>query len=297
MDVELYKRNFFYGMDAKNDVIDYIILREADKMLEIDMNTINTSLYKVEYTIEKIKELVIQLYRFVQLNEPTKKQTYFYNEINAESTEIEQLVEKRIENLYNRYIITKGEKNYERSAIYITGGDEYHKYPGKEYYKKMQDNIWLQNIVQILEELKTLEIENKEQYYALFLDTKYNRSKNAIEQLKQEQEYLKSKKSNEKKTTDRIEEIETILQVLPQQIENILRIFSKYMASIKISKQDISQQLIEKLPGEYIKQNFSDYKTISSLKKEATNDKYRARVNKKIQEIENKIQDMENVKE
>lgn len=297
MDVELledFKRNFFYGMDAKNDIIDYIILNEADKMVNVEMDTIDTDLFKVEYTLEKIKEKIVQLYRFVHLNEPVAKQTYFYNNVDKERQKIEELVQHRIKELKSLDVLAGGVKGWEQSAIYITGGDKWHKYPGRDYYNNLKGNSWIQTISSILEKLKQLEEANKEQYYALFLDTKYNRIKNAQWQLKQEQEYLETRKmQGHLEGEDRLKEVTSIRQELPKQEEEIRAIFSKFMSSVKVSKQDIPEQIKNNLSQEmqkYVSQNFSDYDTISPLKQEATNEAYKERLNKKIQELEIKIE-------
>lgn len=298
MDVERLNSNikkyFFYGMDNKDTVIEYIILKEADHMLKQDMSKINTELYKVEYTIQQIKRKIVQLYRFVYMNEPAQKQTYFYHKINENSIEIEQLVQAKIKDLDRRSIITGGLKNSKDSAIYITGGDPYHRqYPGRDYYNNLKENPnnkWIQeDVVPLLEQLCEIETQNKEQYYALYLDTKYNRVINAQEQLRAEQEYLESiQQSNQQ---ERIEEVKKIRAALPNQKEEIKKVFSQFMNSVKLPKQDILAIVGQKGTKEMyedIEQNSSDYYTISTLKQEAEDEIYQNRLNKKVEELKSK---------
>ena len=305
MDVELFnekfRKNFFYGMDNKSDVIDYIILEKADSMVEADMSKIDTKLYRVEYTLQQIKKLLVQLYRFIYINEPTENQTYFYNKINENSEEVEELLQERISDLKKKYIIVGCIKNWEKSAIYITGGDGHNQYPGRAYYNNLSGSptgIWIrEEIIPILEQLCTLELENKEQYYALFLDTKYNRTINAQEQLRNEQIYLESKKNdiseqaNLENIERRLQEIYIIQRALPMQIKEIQAVFSKFMNSIKISKQDVLEGLEVNLSGEvreYVDDKCSNYQTISTLKQDATDNFYKSRVNKIIEVLKNK---------
>lgn len=295
MDVELWKKNFFYGMDAKSEVIEYIILKKAKEMEKVDMSKIDTNLYKVEYTLQQISRLVVQLYRFVYMNEPKEKQTYFYQKITEDSIEIEQLVQDKITELKNKDIIVGAIKNFPMTAIWITGGPNHSMYPGKEYYNQFMQSEkgqWIKNeIIPILEQLCTLETENKEQYYALFLDVKYNRAINAQEQLKSEQEYLENLQEQEESKI-RIEQIQKIRAALPKQIKEIRNVFTRFMNAVKLPKQDIIAGLGNNLSDEMhqqIEQNFSNYETISPLKQEAIDSKYQERLNKKIQEIKSKI--------
>lgn len=298
MDVELwkenFKKNFFYGMDAKDEIIEYIILKKADEISEVDMKTVDTKLYKVEYTIEQIKKIIVQIARFVGMNEPSEKQNYFYQKIGMNDIEIEQQIEEKIEELKRKDIIAGVIKNYPSSALYITGGQYHKKYPGKEYYNSVMQkpvSIWMEReVMPILETLCTLEQENKAQYYALFLDTKYNRAIHAQQQLKEEQEYLESL-PQDSNTQKRIEEIKRIRAVLPKQIEEIKKVFSQFMNAVKLPKQDILAGMGQEQTAEmqkYIKQNFSDYQTISTLKQEATDETYQKRLQKKIQELKDK---------
>lgn len=288
------KRYFFYGMNNKDTVIEYIILQEADRMLKQDMSKIDTDLYKVEYTIQQIKRKIIQLYRFIYMNEPTQEQSYFYHKINENSVEIEQLIQAKMKDLEHRSIITGGLENCEGSAIYITGGDYYHRqYPGRDYYNNLKDNPnnkWIQeDVVPTLEQLHNLETQNKEQYYALYLDTKYNRVINAQEQLKEEQEYLES--LSQPARQQRIEELRQIRSALPNQKEEIKKVFNQFMNSIKLPKQDILAIIGKdgtKEMYEEIEQNSSNYYTISTLKQEAVDETYQKRLNKKVEELKSK---------
>lgn len=298
MDVELwnknFKKNFFYGMDAKDEIIEYIILKKADEINQIDMETVNTKLYRVEYTIEQIKKIVVQIARFVGMNEPSEKQNYFYQRIDTNNVEIEQLIEGKIEELKKKGVIAGAIKNYPASALYITGGEHHEKYPGKEYYKKLMQkptSSWMEReVMPLVETLCTLEQENKAQYYALFLDTKYNRAVHAQQQLKEEQEYLESL-PQEINTQKRMEEIVKIRAALPKQVEEIKKVFTQFMNSIKLPKQDILAEMGEEVTAEmqkYIEQNFSDYDTISTLKQEAVDDTYQKRLQEKVEELKNK---------
>lgn len=290
MDVELFKKKFekyfFYGMDGKSDVINYIILKEIKKMLNKEKP------YSRENTIEEIKLLVKQLYRFVYLNEPRLKPIYTYR-AEEDDDEIYQLIEQHIEELKTKAIITGGIENCDNSLnskFYITGGRNHEQYPGKTFYRDLKQNIWIvQDVVPILRELCRLEQENKEQYYALFLDTKYNRTKNAINQLVREQEYIKGiDNAQNVQNLKRLEEIEQILNSLPNQLQEIKAVFAKFMNRVKIPKQDILGELQDDIPDEvreYIERNCSNYYTISSLKQEAQNFTYKSNLNRKLQEV------------
>lgn len=299
MDVERLNNNlkkyFFYGMDNKDAVIEYIILKEVDNMLNQDMSKIDTKLYKVEYTLQQIKKKIVQLYRFVNMNEPNQKQTFFYHKINQDSIEIEQLVQEKLRKLTSRNIIVGGIRNCQSSAFYITGGDFYHRqYPGRDYYnqlKEASDNKWIrEDVVPVLEELCNLETENKEQYYALYLDTKYNRVINAQEQLKSEQEYIESL-SQHNHLQERIEELIKIRAALPNQKEEIEKVFNQFMNSVKLPKQDILEKMGQGKTEDiyqYIEQNFSDYYTISTLKQQAADATYQNRLDKKVEELKSR---------
>lgn len=334
MDVELakenFRKNFFYGMDAKDEVIEYLILQKAIEMEKVDMTKLDTNLYKVEYTLQQINKLVVQLYRFVHLNDPKEKQTYFYNKITPDSAEIEQVVQSKITDLKNKKLISGAIKNLPGSAIYING--RWSGNSGYEYYdniKQTHKGQWIANeIIPTLEELCILEAKNKQQYYALFLDTKYNRAIHAQEQLKSEQEYLESLPTQEEiqakiqqiitrrtflpgpehgplkkeqddlqslpspeKRQERIQQIEKIQAALPNQIKQIRNIFTRFMQAVKLPKQDIIAGLGEIPTNEMqqqIEKNSSDYDTISTLKQEATDANYQKRLQQKIQQIKEK---------
>lgn len=188
---DTFEQYFFHGMDNKEQVVKWIIMKTAERLegtyKELDTDTGKT---RYEKDKEEMLELIVQLERFTTKHDKPEHDAplhreYFYDDINVESEQIEEIFEKTAIEIKKRAAISFV-KYRPVSGIFFntyTYSEEikgqFHKYSGREYLWKLRndsDSKWGEEVYDILLYLQELERESKQEYYSLFLDTKYGRA-------------------------------------------------------------------------------------------------------------------------
>lgn len=182
-----FQQYFFHGMNNKDQVVKWIIMKTAEKLKdthkELDSDTGKT---RYEQDKEEMLKLIVQLERFTSKHDKPEHDTpkhreYFYDDINIESEQINEIFE-RMEVEIEKCSALSFVKYRPVSGIFFntyTYSEQWHKYSGEEYLWKLRndsDSKWGEEVYDILFYLDELERENKQEYYSLFLDTKYARA-------------------------------------------------------------------------------------------------------------------------
>lgn len=130
--------------------------------------------------IERAAKLLVQFRRFISLNDTPFNKKYVFNfndEIEPAKEEIKQQLK----------LIRKDYNNKKSNIFYI----DYAPMSGIFYNgKKPSQDIWVQEVLQILKYLQDLEKNNIFQYYSTFIDVKYARAIHRIQtgQIKNDEE-------------------------------------------------------------------------------------------------------------
>ncbi len=209
-----FEKYFFHGMENKEQVVKWIIMKTAERLQgthkELDSDTGKT---RYEQDKEEMLKLIVQLERFTTKHDKPKHnkpkhdaslnreyfyedtvhpvpcpiaslpshEEYFYDDITIESEQIKEMFE-RIAMEIEKYGALSFVKYRPVSGIFFNT-QSYPKniamYSAREYLgwlKYSENTNWGEAVYEILLYLEELERENKQEYYTLFLDTKYGRA-------------------------------------------------------------------------------------------------------------------------
>lgn len=192
INIENFMKYFFFGLENKQEIIKLIILYVAknvtheQKLLYDDRNEPIT-FYELEKNM--IKDLIVQLERFTTLHD-IPNTNYFYDSIQIDSREIEDLYNSNLNELKEQWAIVPC--TYRPcSALYFTDrvskevvverdGKEvtyyFEHYTGEERLQMIHP--FAKEVYPMLKYLQDLEKKSKIEYYSLFLDCKYARAIN-----------------------------------------------------------------------------------------------------------------------
>lgn len=189
---DTFETYFFHGMENKEQVVKWIIMKTAERLQgthkELDTDTGKT---RYEKDKEEMLELIVQLERFTTKHDKPEHDAplhreYFYDDINVESEEVNEMFEKSAKEI-EAHAALSFVKYRPVSGIFFNT----QRYPdnvamcsAREYLgglKYSENTDWGEAVYEILLYLEELERENKQEYYSLFLDTKYARAIDRIE--------------------------------------------------------------------------------------------------------------------
>lgn len=186
-----FEQYFFHGMENKEQVVKWIIMKTAERLQgthkELDSDTGKT---RYEQDKEEMLELIVQLERFTSLHDDHEHRQYFYDGINMKSEEVNEMFEKSAKEIEKKAALSFVKYRPVSGILFNTYTysreikEQYHMYSGGEYLLELRNNpntAWGKEVYDILCYLKELESENKQEYYSLFLDSKYARAIDRIE--------------------------------------------------------------------------------------------------------------------
>ncbi len=192
-----FEQYFFHGMYNKDQVTKWIIMKTAERLegthKELDSDTGKT---RYEQDKEEMMKLIVQLERFTTKHDQPqhdapKHREYFYDDITVESEQINEIFEKNAVEIEKRAALSFVKYRPVSGIFFNTYTyvgeikEQYHMYSGKEYLERLRldpNTAWGQEVYDILCYLNELERENEQEYYSLFLDTKYARAIDRIQQ-------------------------------------------------------------------------------------------------------------------
>lgn len=182
-----FEQYFFHGMNNKDQVVKWIIMKTAERLQgthkELDSDTGKT---RYEKDKEEMLGLIVQLERFTakhdkpEYDAPNHRE-YFYDDINTESEQINEIFERNAIDI-EKHAALSFVKYRPVSGIFFNTQEypaDIPMYSGEGYIWKLRNNPesdWGETVYDILLYLEELERENKQEYYSLFLDTKYARA-------------------------------------------------------------------------------------------------------------------------
>lgn len=190
INIEKFMKYFFFGLENKQEIVKLIILDIAknvtheQKSLYDDRNEPIT-FYELEKNM--VKNLIVQLERFTTLHD-ISNDNYFYDSIQIDSEEIEDLYNTNLNELKNQWAVVPC--TYRPcSALYFTDrvskentiekdGKKttyyFERYTGEERLQMIHP--FAKEVYTVLKYLQELEQKSKIEYYSLFLDCKYARA-------------------------------------------------------------------------------------------------------------------------
>lgn len=263
-----FETYFFYGLENKDEIVKRIIVNGVKDLVgthnELDIENQKTGYEKDR---EVLLRLIVQLERFTSLHEDLENRKYFYDEIDVNSIQVQQMFNRNIEKIENTWAISIV-KYRPVSGIYFNTHrysdevrEKYGKYTGQQLLEELnRKNAWAGEVYEILCYLQELEQKNKLEYYSLFLDSKYAR---AIDR-------------NRKGITD------------DREIHEIKNVYRKFLKDIQVSGVDIKLEITSQMSEEmkqYIDEHYPEYDTITTLKSDAVNDNYRKRVKQEVEKV------------
>lgn len=302
LNIEQFKRFFFYGLDNESDLIKRIILEEIDSATKEGTLCLNSeNVLEHDPMEERIKRTILQLVRFVKLNDEDNKDNFFYQKVGIDHQLVEKYYEHNMVYLEMHGILERVIfSNF--SAIYVhtlklnwpeyTKTEELIQYTKQEMYDLLcgknidsqwrkensswykeelwhRDDSWLNDLYPLVAYLKELEETDKIAYYSLFLDTKYARAMHRRE-IGMTQE--------------------------DRQIDKIKAVYRLFLKAKQVDCTDIQASFGEKITPEikeYIQKHYPEYETITSLKADALEGKkgeeYRKRVQEEVKKIQEKM--------
>lgn len=121
--------------------------------------------------VEKAARLLVQFKRFINYNDDPYNEKYVFH-FNDEIIPAKEEIKQQLKEIRKEYNSKKG------GTFYI----DYAPFSGIFYIKeKPVQELWVQEVIQILECLQDLEKNNIFQYYSTFLDVKYARAIHRIQ--------------------------------------------------------------------------------------------------------------------
>lgn len=189
---DMFETYFFHGMKNKEQVVKWIIMKTAERLQgthkELDTDT---GKMRYEQDKEEMLELIVQLERFTTKHDKPEHDApmhreYFYDDINIESKEVNEMFEKSAKEI-EKHAALSFVKYRPISGIFFNTQkypENTEMYSGEEYLNILKHSAstdWGEAVYEILLYLEELERENKQEYYSLFLDTKYARAIDRIE--------------------------------------------------------------------------------------------------------------------
>ncbi|MBO5478147.1 MAG: hypothetical protein J6A04_00195 [Clostridia bacterium] len=265
---EWFEKYFFYGLENKDEVLKWIIAG-GTKMLADTHRKMGFETRKDGYELDKqsILELIVQLERFTSLHDDPKHRKYFYDSINIDSISVNKMFNQKISETEKNGAISCVKYEDFSGIFFTTHGysdevqEKYHLYSGEQYLNQLnQKSAWAGEVFNVLCYLNELEKENRFEYYSLFLDSKYAR---AIDR-------------NKKGITD------------DREIHEIRNVYRKFLRARQISGIDIKLAIkgpMSKEMKEYIEEHYPEYDTITTLKTDAINDRYKHRLETEVNQI------------
>ena len=233
-----FEKYFFYGLENKNEVVKWIIVNGAKKLVgkhkELDKDTQKTNYEKDR---ETILELIVQLERFTSLHDDPKHRQYFYHNLTIHSEQVYQIfnknaieIEKTKAVCFVTYRPVSGIFFNTKKYSYKVQ-EKYQVYSGEELLARF--GSWVEEVYEVLCYLSEIEKENRIEYYLMFLDSKYGRAMHRY-------------KNNV--TDDK--EIREIRAVYRKFLEN--RLHSGI--DLKLDKYDLGYEMITTLKSDAIKE-------------------------------------------
>ena len=185
-----FEKYFFYGLGNKDQVVKWIIMQTA-KELEGTHKEADKEGEKPRYEQDKeaMLELIVQLERFTSLHDDHENRQYFYDGINIESEQVNEMFNRNAEEIKSHSALSFM-KDRKFTGILVNTHtyapeirEKYQQYNGEQYLQELAtdpNTAWGKEVYDILCYLKELEGENSYEYYSLFLDSKYARAINRI---------------------------------------------------------------------------------------------------------------------
>ena len=176
IDNQEFKKNFFYGIENKEEVKETILCFSFTKVYEKhsgeDWYSIPNKQFENEI-IQEANKIYKQFYRFVTLNDESNNYTM---EVNLEELEKELLEEIQQLKKDRKVIDTEAGVFFtKKRALEIKGGQYY---IGHGIEVKTVEESWAKQVYEILEKLNELEKEDVNKYCEYWLLTKYARAIN-----------------------------------------------------------------------------------------------------------------------
>ena len=268
LNVNWFEKYFFHGLENKEEIVKRIILNGAKDLAitkELDVENQRTGYEKDR---EVLLRLIVQLERFTSLHDDIENRRYFYDEIDIDSEQIQEIYNQNINKLEQRWAISVVNYRPVSGIFFNTYGysdeirQKHGKCSGAQLLEELnQQSSWTSEVYDVLCYLSELEQENKFEYYSLFLDSKYAR---AIDR-------------NKKGITD------------DKEIHEIRNVYRKYLKARQVSGVDIklairAPQMNEEMKA-YIEEHYPEYDTITTLKTDAMNVQYDKRLDKEIKKV------------
>lgn len=178
---EWFEKYFFYGLKNKDEVVKWIIVNGAKKLVgkhkELDKDDQKTNYEKDR---ETILELIVQLERFTSLHDDPEHRQYFYNDLTIHSEHVHQIFNKNAIEIEKTKAVSFVTYRPVSGIFFNTKQysyevqEKYQVYSGQELLARFGN--WVKEVYEVLCYLSEIEKENRIEYYLMFLDSKYGRA-------------------------------------------------------------------------------------------------------------------------